>query len=354
MALPFINRSTRRDQIVAIDMGGRTTKAVLMQRRGETLVLAKYAMVDAPAPQKTFSAELMGEHLKSIVETLGAKTKSVTLCVGVNDVFVRQAELPQLPIQDMRLVLKTSPKTYLQQDYPNHIFDCYILPTNATLKPDEKGKPVMQKFKVLVAAAKKQFVEDMKAALDKAELKADGIVPGIIGPINSFEAAHTELFSKSLVALVDIGFKSSTICILQNGELVLSRVVNLGGDKITGGLAENMAISYAEAEGIKMGMPSEVQPVLEALVSPLGRELRASVDFFEHQQEKQVTHIFVSGGSSRSEFIVKILEAELMMPCQTWNPGAAFQLALAPEQMAEAEQIVPQLAVATGAAIAEF
>ena len=74
---------------------------------------------------------------------------------------------------------------------------------------------------------------------------------------------------------MDIGFKSSTICILQEGELVLSRVVGIGGDKITGGLAENMAISYAEAEGIKMGMPAEVQPILEALVAPLGRELRA-------------------------------------------------------------------------------
>ena len=56
-----------------------------------------------------------------------------------------------------------------------------------------------------------------------------------------------------MVALVDIGFKSSTISILTGGELSLSRVVSLGADKLTAGLAEAMGVSYSEAEGIKIG-----------------------------------------------------------------------------------------------------
>ena len=53
-----------------------------------------------------------------------------------------------------------------------------------------------------------------------------------------------------VVALIDIGFRSSSICILQQGELVLSRVVNIGGDRLTAAIGEAMNISYAEAEGI--------------------------------------------------------------------------------------------------------
>jgi hypothetical protein len=41
-----------------------------------------------------------------------------------------------------------------------------------------------------------------------------------------------------------------------------------------------MSISYAEAEGITIGMPQEVQSAMEPLLSTLGRELRASIDFF--------------------------------------------------------------------------
>ena len=354
MALPFFNRTVRkREQIVAIDLGGRTTKAVLMQRKGDGFALSRYALLDAPVQTKTFSPDLLAEHLKSIVGTLDTKIKNIALTIGVNDSIVRQAELPHLPIQDMRQILKMNPKAYLQQDLPNHIFDCYILPQQSS-KTDDKNKPgaISNKFKVLVAGAKKQLLDDLLTAVHKADLIADGIVPSLIGPMNALELAQPELFTKNVVALVDIGFKNTTICLLQQGELVLSRVIAIGGDKITGGLAESMGISYAEAEGIKMGMPSEVQPTLEALVAPLGRELRASIDFFEHQQDQRVNQVLFSGGSARSEFIVKILEAELSVSCRAWSPVSALQLALPPQQIAEIEHVAPQLTVAIGTATA--
>src|SRR5262249_8615585 len=155
------------------------------------------------------------------------------------------------------------------------------------------------KLRVVVAGAKKQLVEEMLAAVKTTGFSADHIIPGLIGPVNAFELAEPDIFSRDVVALVDVGFKNTTICVLQEGELVLSRVVNIGGDKLTNGLAESLGISYAEAEGIKVGMPTEVQTQLEALVMPLGRELRASIDFFEHQQDRAVSQVFISGGCGR-------------------------------------------------------
>ena len=77
-------------------------------------------------------------------------------------------------------------------------------------------------------------------------------MPGIIGPVNAFEMAMPQVFANDSVALVDIGFKHSSICVLDRGELVLIRVVNFGGDKLTAGLAEAMNITYADAEGVKL------------------------------------------------------------------------------------------------------
>jgi type IV pilus assembly protein PilM len=113
-----------------------------------------------------------------------------------------------------------------------------------------------------------------------------------------------------------------------------------------------MGISYAEAEGIKVGMPGEVQSNLEPLLMPLGRELRASVDFFEHQQDRTITQIYVSGGSARSEFIMGNLESQLMAPCKPWNPAARLQMALPESQSTEVELVAPQLTVAIGTAAA--
>ena len=163
-----------------------------------------------------------------------------------------------------------------------------------------------------------------------------------------------DVFARDVIGLVDIGFKNTTICLLQEGELVLSRVVAIGGDRLTHGLAESLGISYAEAEGIKVGMPGEVQSNLEALVLPLGRELRASIDFFEHQQDKTVSQVFISGGTSRSDVLVQMLQTELMVECKPWNPLSFLQLSLPPQQAAEVDHVAPQLAVAVGAGVAAF
>jgi type IV pilus assembly protein PilM len=150
---------------------------------------------------------------------------------------------------------------------------------------------------------------------------------------------------------VDIGFRCTSICILQEGELILSRVVGLGGDHLTTALSETMNISYAEAEGIKVGMPSEVQSALESVLMPLGRELRASIDFFEHQQDRTVSQAFVTGGSARSELILQTLQHELMIECKTWNPTSFLEINLSNEQKAEMDQVSSQLAVAVGTAL---
>jgi type IV pilus assembly protein PilM len=351
--LPQSGSTKRRTHVVAIDMGTRTTKAVSVQRRAAQLDLVRYTVLDAPVQDKGLSAELLAAHLRVIMDALGAKTKQVILVVGVNDSLLRHAELPFVPVDDMRQMLKFNSKNYLQQDLPDYLFDCYILPPPVGTKPADVLK-ANQKCRVLVGGAKKQFVDGLQAATKEAGLIAEQISPSLVSTANAFEMAEPEVFGKEVVALVDLGFKSSSISILFKGELMLSRVVGIGGDRLTSGLAESLNITYAEAEGIKLGMPEQVQSAMLPLLTPLGRELRASIDFFEHQQDKSVSQVFVSGGSARSSFIVETLQSELMVPCKSWNPVRSLNMALPAQQMAELEQFTPQLAVATGGAVAAF
>ena len=358
---PFLNGISRkkRAQIISIDLGGRTTKAVLLERRGETFALTRYALLDAPIYDKKISAEQLGDHLRAVAQALGNPTKYISVAVGLADAVVRQVELPQIPMDEMRHILKMNHKNYLQQDLPNHVFDCYIIPpraqTAAAKAPETNSAGgATAKFKVLVAAAKQQLVDDFLQATNSAGLVADSLTPSLLGPINTFEQALPEVYEKETVALVDIGFKHTSVCVLDRGELSTNRVINIGGDQITSGLAEMKNISYAEAEGIKMGMPTEVQEELQMQVAPLSREIRASMDFFEHQQDRPVTQVYVSGGSARSEMIVQMLHSEIMAECKTWNPTGFLQLALPGQQAVEIEHIGPQLTVAIGTALAAF
>lgn len=355
MGLPFLNGAEKkRDQLLSIDLGARTTKAVHLQRKDGRFAITRYALLPAPVYERTVSADVLGEHLKAVCQALDAKTRVLSIALGVHDAIFRHTEVPFMPLDDMRQVLKMNTKNYLQQDLPGHVFDCFMMPGRAVVKNAEKAKVGngTPKARVLVAGARRQLIDEMLNAAKNTGLVADHIVPSMIGPVNSFELAMPELFTKEVVALVDIGFRNTTICLLQEAELTLSRVVGIGGDRITQGLAESLGISYAEAEGIKVGMPGEVQPNLEALVVPLGRELRASIDFFEHQQDKAVSHVYISGASSRSELIVQMLQTELMLECKTWNPLSSLEIQLPPEQEAEVESVGPQLTVAIGAALA--
>jgi type IV pilus assembly protein PilM len=339
--------------VLAVDLGGRVTKAVHVQRRGDSFVLHRYAILDAPIFDRTIPVDLLTEHLKAVGQAVEGKCKWLILTMGVNDALLRHVELPPMPTQDMRQVLKNNSRLYLQQDMSGYVFDCQPAAAreSAGAEGAAKAAPGQHKQKVLIGGAKKQLLDDFVLAARNANFIPQHILPGVIGPVNAFERAVPDIFAKEAVALVDIGFKNTSISIVHEGELVLNRVIGVGGDRLTTGLAESMNISYAEAEGIKIGMPTEVQNVLETLLTPLGRELRASIDFFEHQQDRPLAQVYLSGGSSRSEFVVDILRRELMAECKTWNPTGFMKLALPPAQTSELEHVAPQLTVAIGAAL---
>jgi type IV pilus assembly protein PilM len=354
MDLPFFKRhADRRDQILAIDLGARTTKAVHIQRRSDRLALVDYTIMDAPMYENGFSADVLTEHLKGMQRAMdNGRPRQVTVALGVNDSLFRQVEMPLLPMADLRLMLKYNSKTYLQQDLPDFVFDCYYNLSSAAKSGEVPRPGAGAKQKVMLGGARKAFIDELQLAVRNAGMQAEEVFPGIVGPVNAFELAEPEAFAQEVVALVDVGFKNSTITILDCGEIKLNRVVNIGGDRFTTGLSEGMSISYLEAENIKIGMPSEVQQSLESAVSTLARELAASITYYEHQQDKTVGQIFISGGSARGELILQALQADLIVPCKSWNPARTLQMELPPVKLSELEQAAPQLAVAVGAAAA--
>ena len=126
--------------MMAVDLGSRTTKAVCVQRRGQGFALCGFALLDAPIYEKTLPPDLLSEHLKAVTQALRPTTKYVSLTAGVNDAQVRHADIPRMPVRDMRMVLKLNSKNYLQQDLPNHVFDCHVSTRAQQPKPSDKPK----------------------------------------------------------------------------------------------------------------------------------------------------------------------------------------------------------------------
>ena len=354
MALRFVTPQTRkRNQVVAIDLGERFSKAVHLQRKGEVFSLLNFVIQDAPIYEKQMSPGPLGDHLKALHGALNQSPRQVSLAVGAADALLRQAEMPLVPVDDLRMMLKFNAKNYLQQDLPDYQFDCFILASSVVAAKSDLPKQ-NQKCKALVGGARRQFIQDLQTAVKAAGLTTDHIVPGLIGLPNAFELAQPEAFLNESVALVDIGFKHTSVSILRQGEVNLTRVVPFGGDKLTAGLAENLGVPYAEAERLKLAAGEDVQPLLQSLLAPIGQDLRASINFFEHQHDRTISQVYLAGGAARSDFLTQSLQSELMAPCQAWNPASFLALELTPQKRAELEGAAGQLAVAIGAAIAAF
>src|SRR4051812_14316698 len=117
----------KRNQVIAVDLGGRTTKAVQIVRKGQGFELANFACKETPTADKGLSAEALADHFKAILQAVSARTKHIVLIVGHGETLLRHAELPLIPIPDARLMLKFNSKNYLQQDFPEHTFDLHLL-----------------------------------------------------------------------------------------------------------------------------------------------------------------------------------------------------------------------------------
>ena len=347
MGLPFLNnRSARTDQIIAIDLGTRTTKAVYLQRQENRLVLLNYVVQETPASETKISRDAWSEHLRAIARQINARTKKVVLVVGVSDSLICHADLPAVELSDMRKMVRLNAKSYFQQDLPDYSFDCHPLGSPA----ETIGGKSSPRLKTIVGAASNSFLAELEGAALDAGLVVEEVTLGHLGPTNAFLSLPQEPH-KGAVALVDIGFTNSTVSILYNGELRFTRVVNIGADMVTSGLAEALNITYPVAEGLKQIMPDKVQSKLQTLLAPLARELRTSIDFFEHQQEKTVSELYVSGGSVRSASIVDMLQADLNLPCQSWDPTHGLVLEMPAAQAAKVKADAPQLATAISAAL---
>jgi len=342
-----VSQLRKRDEIVAIDLGSRVTKAVHLRRKGAHFQLEKYVMLDSPIYEKTPTVELLADHLTSMVQAIGAPTRKVSLLLGAANSLLYHADLPASSMSDLRKMVRLSPKTYLQQDLTDYLFDCY---SSEDAKSDGGGRS-KRKGKVMVAGARRRLVENLQEAARNAGLSLEQVTLAQIGTVNAFKMLPEESHGE-VVALLDIGFHSSSISIVRKGELVLTRVVNLGAEKFSGVLAQ-LSSSAERMEVLGAGSSAMDTPhgKLQGLIISLAKEVDASIGFFANTFEVSVNQVYVSGGSARSQFIVETLEAELGLPCESWNPTKPLTLALPEKQKDEVEFEAVQLTAAIGAAL---
>ena len=154
-----------------------------------------------------------------------------------------------------------------------------------------------------------------------------------------------------------MGAGVTNIIVHHNGEARFVRILLVGGDDPTTALAEELEISYEEAEALKLDIPvtggtTEAQEIIATRVASLVEEIRGSLDYYSSQEDSEpVTSLILTGGGSLTPGIVPALERSVglqVVPAQPLSELDTTRSGLTDEQLI---QIRPVAAAAVGLAL---
>jgi type IV pilus assembly protein PilM len=158
---------------------------------------------------------------------------------------------------------------------------------------------------VLLAASRKEKVEDRVAAAEVAELKP------VVMDVESYavQAAY-ELVTKQLpgegagqvIALIDVGAAAMKVTILKDNQQLYTREQAFGGGMLTEEIMRAYGMGPEEAENLKRsGTPPDnyeteiLHPFIENMAQEVARALQF---FFTSTPHNEVHHIILAGGSA--------------------------------------------------------
>ncbi|MDW8342974.1 MAG: pilus assembly protein PilM, partial [Verrucomicrobiae bacterium] len=289
------------------------------------------------------------EELQKLVNDLHAGKCRTFVTLSCASAIVCQTEFPPMPLDEIKSALKLNSARYLRRDFSSYYLDAAALQSyEVNAKSNDAARA-----KILVGGASKDDVDACREALLAAKIKPESIELAAVSVINSLMIALPEV-SQEVVVLVDIGARATSINFLHQGVPVMTRIMHFGGSQISDYIAQALRLEPQEAEQEKRKMPEPVRELARTALSPLAREIRSSLDFFERQHDQHVRRVFACGGTACSTAILELLSEAVGLPVECWNPVTKLNLSGlngdSPAALAEG----PSLAAALGAAMARL
>ena len=162
-----------------------------------------------------------------------------------------------------------------------------------------------------------------------------------------------------LVALVDLGATATSVNVMRGNTSVFTRDIQVGGNLLNEELQKRLGLSNEDAETVKLGDvdlvdvdPESVNDVLSDAIENLVHEVQRSLDFFAaNSSEDKISKVFLTGGLSSSEKVVKALENKMGIVVEKVDPFRNLKINEKEFDREYLDAIGPMFSVATGLAM---
>ncbi|MBI4834594.1 MAG: type IV pilus assembly protein PilM [Planctomycetes bacterium] len=310
--------------LIGLDIGSKCVKAVELVSGEGVYTITGYAVEDIPA-----GADLK-EFLKSLFQKAGFSSKKVVTAVSGRPVIVRYITMPEMSDEELPNAIKYEASKYIPFEANEVVLDCQRMdlpaPASAEAPPADSANKEM---KVVLVASKRTLIEDHLAILEGAGLwpyiiDIDTFALGNAYELHQMLAANQgKVEDNKTIALIDIGTIKSSLNIMSGPVSCFTREITIAGNDFTEAISKRTGLQSAQADELKCNPADKIEDIKDAtasLVDDLIHEVHLSFDYFEHQFEKPIDMVYLSGGSGRLVGLEDAFEKNLEKRPIWWNP----------------------------------
>ena len=283
---------------------------------------------------------------------LDTATKYVAMALPAAAVITKKIILPAgLRESAMEVQVESEANQYIPFTLEEVNLDFQVIgPTPAD--PDE--------VEVLIAASRKEGVEDRVACAEAAKLKPVVMDVESYATLAAFELVRDQFSGSTadrIFALVDIGANAMKVTVMRGDQQIYNREQAFGGNQLTQDIVRAYGMGYEEAETLKRTgpMPDNYEAeILRPFLDNLALEIsRAMQFFFTSTQYSEVDHIVLMGGGALLPGVAQVVAERTQIDTVMANPFVKMTLSqrVRPKQLL---QDTPSLMVACGLALRRF
>ncbi len=316
--------------LLGLDISSSAVKLVELTANGrDGYRVERYAIEvlpkDAVSDGNIANLDAVVEAVKRAWKRLGTSTRNVAMALPASAVITKKIIVPAgLREEDLEIQVETEANQYIPFSIDDVNLDYQVLGPAPSV-PDE--------VEVLIAASKKERVEDRVAVAEAAGLKALVVDVESFATLAAFELVERQLpegGKNQVVALVDIGANVMNLTVMRNGQQVYAREQAFGGSQLTLDISRHYGMAIEEAELAKRsgnlpeGYEAELlNPFMENLALEVSRSLQF---FFTSTQFNQVDHIVLAGGCAVIPGIDEVVATRTQFNTLVANPFANMLL----------------------------
>jgi type IV pilus assembly protein PilM len=343
--------------LIGLDISASAVKMVEIEAAGKGAYRVERYVIE-PLPKDSVvdgniaNFDAVSEALKVCWKRMGTRIKNVAMALPTAAVISKKVILAGNQREDdMELQVQSEANQYIPFTLEEVNLDFQVL---------GPAPNSVEEVEVLIAASRKEKIEDRVAIAQSAGLKVVVMDVESYAAQGAFELIQGQLRGASdnpVYAIVDVGSTMTRLTLLNKDQAIYVREQHIGGNNLTQDICSHYGMAYEEAENAKRNgnLPETYYTdVLQPFVEKLSLEVsRALQFFFTSTHFNKVDNVILSGGCALLSGLEERIAAQTQTHCAIANPFSNMALSqrIKPRQLT---QDAPALMVACGLAMRRF